>query len=40
MANVPEKLINFKVYQDGNDLVGIADVQLPSLDAMTCRHCR
>ena len=35
MANVPEKLINFKVYQDGNDLVGIADVQLPSLDAMT-----
>ena len=35
MANVPEKLINFKVYQDGNDLVGIADVQLQSLDAMT-----
>lgn len=35
MANVPEKLINFKVYQDGNDLVGIADVRLPSLDAMT-----
>lgn len=32
---VPEKLINFRVYQDGTDMVGIADVQLPSLDAMT-----
>lgn len=32
---VPEKLINFRVYQDGTDLVGIADVQLPSLDSMT-----
>ena len=32
---VPEKLINFRVYQDGDDLVGIADVELPSLEAMT-----
>lgn len=36
MANVvPEKLINFRVYQDGNDLLGVADVELPSLEAMT-----
>lgn len=35
MNNIPEKLINFKVYQDSNDLLGMADVQLPSLEAMT-----
>lgn len=33
--NVPEKLINFRVYEDNNDLVGIADVELPSLEALT-----
>lgn len=33
--NVPEKLINFRVYLDGADLVGVADVTLPSLEAMT-----
>jgi P2 family phage contractile tail tube protein len=32
---VPEKLINFRVYQNGNDMVGVADVELPSLEAMT-----
>lgn len=32
---VPEKLINFRVYKNGNDLVGVADVELPSLEAMT-----
>lgn len=32
---VPEKLINFRAYNDGNDLLGVTDVQLPSLDAMT-----
>lgn len=32
---VPEKLANFRVYEDGNNLVGIADVTLPSFDAMT-----
>lgn len=32
---VPEKLISFRVYQDGNDLLGVADVELPSLEAMT-----
>lgn len=35
MNSVPEKLINFKVYLDGNDLLGVADVQLPELEAMT-----
>lgn len=33
--NVPEKLINFRVYQGGDDLIGIADVTLPSLESMT-----
>ena len=32
---VPEKLISFRVYKDGNDLVGVADVQLPTIEAMT-----
>lgn len=31
----PEKLINFRVYKDGSDLIGVADAQLPSLSAMT-----
>lgn len=36
MANtVPEKLINYKVYLDGTDMIGLADVQLPSFEAMT-----
>ena len=32
---VPEKLINFRVYLDGNNLIGVADVELPSIEAMT-----
>jgi P2 family phage contractile tail tube protein len=36
MSNpVPEKLINFRVYLDGTDLLGTSDVELPSLEAMT-----
>ena len=36
MANkIPEKLINFRVYLDAVDLLGVADVTLPSLEAMT-----
>ena len=36
MANtVPEKLINYKVYLDGSDMVGLADVELPNFEAMT-----
>lgn len=32
---VPEKLINFRVYQDGDDILGISDVTLPKLDSIT-----
>ncbi len=32
---VPEKLINFRVYLDGTDLLGIADCELPDLEWMT-----
>lgn len=35
MNPVPEKLINFRVYEDGTDLLGVADVELPSIEAMT-----
>ncbi|BBB91055.1 MAG TPA: phage major tail tube protein [Methylomusa anaerophila] len=35
MNEVPEKLINFRVYQDGNDLLGVADAELPSLEYMS-----
>lgn len=35
MNQVPEKLINFRVYEDGNDLLGVADVELPSIEALT-----
>ena len=32
---VPEKLIDFKVYENGSDLIGVADVTLPSIEAAT-----
>lgn len=39
MANgtnqVPERLINFRVYNDNNDLLGIATVDLPEIEAMS-----
>lgn len=35
MNQVPEKLISYRVYRDGVDLVGTADLELPDLDAMT-----
>lgn len=39
MANgtnqVPERLINFRVYDDNNDLLGIATVELPEIEAMS-----
>ncbi|MCL6456491.1 MAG: phage major tail tube protein, partial [Gorillibacterium sp.] len=36
MANlVPEKLNDFRVYRDGNNLAGVADIQLPSFENMT-----
>jgi phage tail tube protein FII len=31
---VPEKLINFRVYLEGENLVGVADVELPKLESM------
>jgi uncharacterized protein len=31
----PEKLISYRVYLDGTELIGTADVKLPSLDAIT-----
>lgn len=39
MANgqnkVPERLVNFRVYNNSNDLLGIATVDLPELSAMS-----
>ena len=37
MANnpIPEKLINFRVYLEGDNLIGVADVDLPKLESMT-----
>lgn len=35
MNNVPENLINFRVYQNGGAFLGISDVTLPKLSAMT-----
>lgn len=32
---VPERLINFRVYNDGNDLLGVATVELPEITAMS-----
>lgn len=32
---VPERLVNFRVYNDNNDLLGIATVDLPEISAMT-----
>ena len=36
MSNpVPERLINYRVYLEGNALAGIATADLPDLEAMT-----
>ncbi|QPA33433.1 phage major tail tube protein [Thermaerobacillus caldiproteolyticus] len=35
MNQIPEKLNDFRVYLNGNNLVGIADVQLPSFEHIT-----
>lgn len=36
MSNlVPERLINFRVYREGNNLAGVATVDLPELEAMS-----
>lgn len=33
--NIPEKLINFRCYLDGSDLLGIADAQLPPIESIS-----
>lgn len=36
MANpIPEKLINYRVYLEGTDILGTADVTLPKMEALT-----
>lgn len=35
MNQVPEKLINYSVYRNGSEYLGTADVELPSLEALT-----
>lgn len=36
MSNpIPEKLINFRTYWEGEDMIGTADVELPSIEAMS-----
>lgn len=36
MPELPSLLINFRTYDgDSNDMIGVADVELPKLDAMT-----
>lgn len=35
MNPVPEKLNDFRVYRDGNDLLGIADVDLPDIEFLS-----
>lgn len=32
---VPQKLINFRAYTRGKDLLGLVDIELPKLEAMT-----
>ncbi len=32
---IPERLIGFRVYNDSNDLLGIANVTLPTIEAMS-----
>lgn len=32
---IPEKLINFKAYNEANDLVGVSDIELPSMEYLT-----
>lgn len=33
--NIPEKLINYRVYNKGKDMIGTVDVDLPKLEPMT-----
>lgn len=33
--NIPERLVNFRVYDEGRNLMGIATVDLPEIEAMS-----
>ena len=33
--SIPERLVNFRVFNDNKDLLGIATVELPEISAMT-----
>lgn len=35
MNAIPEKLINFRVYENGTNFAGLVDAELPSLESMT-----
>lgn len=35
MNRVPEKLINFRVYENGSHYAGVVDAEIPSLEPMT-----
>ncbi|MGG4034205.1 phage major tail tube protein [Paenibacillus cisolokensis] len=35
MYQIPEKLINFSVYKDGNTWLGVSDIVLPNIESMT-----
>lgn len=35
MNRIPEKLLNYSAYLEGTEFLGIVDVELPSLEAMT-----
>ncbi|MCM0759608.1 phage major tail tube protein [Sporomusa sphaeroides DSM 2875] len=35
MNRIPEKLINFRAYENGTNFVGLVDAELPKLEAMT-----
>lgn len=35
MNQIPERLIGFRAYKDGSELVGMVDVELPVLEAMS-----
>ena len=35
MSKIPDKLIAYRAYKDGKDMLGIADVELPDIEAMS-----
>lgn len=35
MNQVPEKLISFRVFHEGTDLLGVADIDLPDIEPLT-----